>query len=292
MTTAEPQTFNRYAYCSNDPVNHIDPLGLALSDIGVVQTGDPEYAFTLTGNSDAAFKNQVNQQFADSHGVILTNLTDANGNSNYGTRSKVASRGLAAAFAQIYASATPAAFSSSGNSGAAEGDVTVSPSINETNTKGNPFLNASGELISGQIIWNNHPGQQKPEPLVHPLKDGNGKPLYDNQCAARLSLAFQRSGIDMSSFQGKKVQGLAIRAEDLAKWLTKVLGPPMLLSPATARQQIQNMNGIVYIPRYWGVDNPDRMFNHIDVWGCVAMAWGRNAAFSKSTQSIQFWRLP
>jgi RHS repeat-associated protein len=32
MSTANPQSFNRYTYCSNDPVNHVDRLGLEIWD--------------------------------------------------------------------------------------------------------------------------------------------------------------------------------------------------------------------------------------------------------------------
>jgi len=38
MSVASPQSFNRYSYVNNDPVNSVDPTGLALSDIGVCQT--------------------------------------------------------------------------------------------------------------------------------------------------------------------------------------------------------------------------------------------------------------
>ncbi len=44
MTLAEPQSFNRYTYVNNDPVNHVDPTGLMLSDIGVYQTENPAVA--------------------------------------------------------------------------------------------------------------------------------------------------------------------------------------------------------------------------------------------------------
>jgi RHS repeat-associated protein len=40
-TIRNPQTFNRYSYVINSPYKFVDPLGLALSDIGVVQTGNP-----------------------------------------------------------------------------------------------------------------------------------------------------------------------------------------------------------------------------------------------------------
>ena len=35
-----PQTFNRYSYVTNSPYKFVDPLGLALIDIGVIQTTD------------------------------------------------------------------------------------------------------------------------------------------------------------------------------------------------------------------------------------------------------------
>ena len=41
MSPADPQSFNRYTYVNNDPVNRVDPLGLMLSDIGVHQTANP-----------------------------------------------------------------------------------------------------------------------------------------------------------------------------------------------------------------------------------------------------------
>jgi hypothetical protein len=47
MELSSPQTFNRYVYCNNDPVNKIDPTGLMLSDIGVYQTGNPGVAHRL-----------------------------------------------------------------------------------------------------------------------------------------------------------------------------------------------------------------------------------------------------
>jgi RHS repeat-associated protein len=28
LSTADPQSFNRYVYCGNDPINHTDPTGL------------------------------------------------------------------------------------------------------------------------------------------------------------------------------------------------------------------------------------------------------------------------
>ena len=79
MTLADPQSFNRYSYCDNDPVNRVDPLGLMLSDIGVVQTSDPEYARTLQGASDASWMKGINQQYAERHGLAVVRAQEQDG---------------------------------------------------------------------------------------------------------------------------------------------------------------------------------------------------------------------
>lgn len=47
MDVNDPQSFNRYAYVTNDPVNESDPSGLAPADIGFVQTENPWLANKL-----------------------------------------------------------------------------------------------------------------------------------------------------------------------------------------------------------------------------------------------------
>jgi RHS repeat-associated protein len=69
MTIADPQSFNRYTYVNNDPVNKVDRTGLRLSDIGIVQTDDPEYAWTLQRNSDMNFQRTVNYDSARRRGL-------------------------------------------------------------------------------------------------------------------------------------------------------------------------------------------------------------------------------
>jgi RHS repeat-associated protein len=46
-SVANPQSFNRYSYVENTPLNAVDPRGTMLSDIGVYQTENPEVANTL-----------------------------------------------------------------------------------------------------------------------------------------------------------------------------------------------------------------------------------------------------
>lgn len=64
MSATSPQSFNRYSYVNNDPVNLVDPTGLMLSDIGVYQTQNPEVARKIERAEDQGVKNWVAQQQA------------------------------------------------------------------------------------------------------------------------------------------------------------------------------------------------------------------------------------
>jgi len=68
MSIATPQSFNRYSYVENDPVNRVDPLGLALSDMGILQTDDPELARTTERKSLADLQRSVNSDHAARRG--------------------------------------------------------------------------------------------------------------------------------------------------------------------------------------------------------------------------------
>jgi RHS repeat-associated protein len=56
MDVASPQSFNRYSYVNNDPVNKVDLLGLMLSDIGVYQTENPAVVDALERKMLAMFR--------------------------------------------------------------------------------------------------------------------------------------------------------------------------------------------------------------------------------------------
>lgn len=62
MTVDDPQSFNRYTYVNNDPVNLTDPTGLMLSDIGVYQTTNPECARLVERAEDRGVQNWMAQQ--------------------------------------------------------------------------------------------------------------------------------------------------------------------------------------------------------------------------------------
>lgn len=62
MTLTEPQSFNRYTYVNNDPVNKVDPTGLALSDIGVYQTTNTTVATIVYRIQARLIANHVSQR--------------------------------------------------------------------------------------------------------------------------------------------------------------------------------------------------------------------------------------
>ena len=64
---ADPQSFNRYTYVNGDPMNHVDPLGLMLSDIGVYQTEDPEQARIMEHQSLRDLQKSVNDDYTKRH---------------------------------------------------------------------------------------------------------------------------------------------------------------------------------------------------------------------------------
>jgi RHS repeat-associated protein len=71
MQLASPQSFNRYTYVNNDPVNHVDLTGLMLSDIGVYQTNDAGQARQADQASLRAFQMAINANWAARHGGVV-----------------------------------------------------------------------------------------------------------------------------------------------------------------------------------------------------------------------------
>ena len=71
MTVADPQSFNRYTYVNNDPVNSVDPTGLMLSDIGVYQTDNAADARFAERQALSDFMKAINDDYNARHNWIL-----------------------------------------------------------------------------------------------------------------------------------------------------------------------------------------------------------------------------
>ena len=100
MTIADPQSFNRYTYVNNDPVNCVDPTGLSLADMGVLQTDDPKAAQQAEHDALNSFRTAINEQYQAQHNWILQEAQTAPMNlPNFGQEAG-SSGGLGAAMGQ------------------------------------------------------------------------------------------------------------------------------------------------------------------------------------------------
>jgi len=122
-----------------------------------------------------------------------------------------------------------------------------------------------------QTLWQNYPNN---DPCINPK---TGKRAYDDQCAIRLGLSLQKSGVDFSKFPGPRCEfgargnGMVLRAEELANWLRSIpfRGCPVAQSHAGKNFQasIAGRTGIVFFKDYWlrsGERHPTG--DHIDLW--------------------------
>lgn len=120
-------------------------------------------------------------------------------------------------------------------------------------------------------MWSGYPSSH---PYVDP-KTGEDPPGFDNQCAIKLSVALQATGVDLASFKGAQVQvaagKAAIRAEELAVWLKAQhfdgMHGAVDITGADWQDKIKDKHGIVAFKDYWtrpGEKTPTG--DHIDLW--------------------------
>ena len=129
--------------------------------------------------------------------------------------------------------------------------------------------------VKFSTLWSNYPDDK---PYIDP---NTGKPPkgYENQCAIKVSVALQKSGVDMKSFRGNSrilINGknTAATAEDLASWLKThpFCGLPSIPETATGKDwenKISGRTGILFFKDYWkrdGESEANRSGDHIDLW--------------------------
>ncbi|MCF6255038.1 MAG: type VI secretion system amidase effector protein Tae4 [Gammaproteobacteria bacterium] len=83
-------------------------------------------------------------------------------------------------------------------------------------------------MVNFVKLWNSHPTV---ESFIDdfPCKK-NGKKAFDNQCAIRIGVAFEKTGVNLKSFKGAKCwhshkPAHILRAEEIENWLKGPFSP-------------------------------------------------------------------
>ena len=137
------------------------------------------------------------------------------------------------------------------------------------------------------ILWGNHP---------YPRSPCDTK-TFTNQCAIRMGVALEKSGIDTRSFDTmypkrrcypgfKHEPRHILAAHELANWMKskkQIFGIPEFYKNVTSKDFL-NRKGIVFIKDGWGATD------HIDLWNGVMMKGGFPTYFSQGKE-VWFWEL-
>ena len=135
-------------------------------------------------------------------------------------------------------------------------------------------------------LWLNHPGDEFP----------CDKKTFPNQCAIRMGVALEKSGVNTSTFDikypnrrcysgFKHTPRHILAAQELANWMKsekKIFGEVVNVDKTQPNKALKGKKGIVFIKDGWGP------VDHIDVWNGVAMRGGETNYFSAGKE-IWFW---
>ena len=141
--------------------------------------------------------------------------------------------------------------------------------------------------IKAKTIWDNHPYPKYPCSEEH----------FANQCAIRMGVALEKSGIDTSSFDRmfpnrRCYKGLhhspkhILAAQELANWMdknSKIFGSVKKYKK-TSSANFVGKKGIVFIMNGWGATD------HIDIWDGSKMKGGR-PNYLNIGEEVWFWKL-
>ncbi|WBT56759.1 type VI secretion system amidase effector protein Tae4 [Kosakonia oryzendophytica] len=139
-------------------------------------------------------------------------------------------------------------------------------------------------MLSFSQLWDNHPYPESP-------CDSS----FVNQCAIRMGVALEKSGVNLSIYHGAKCYpGFGhnpkhvLRAQELATWL---LGRHDLVGKAVKKKSVTQSDyagkkGIVFIQDGWGSTD------HIDVWdGSKMLMKGGSPDYFALGKEVWFWEL-
>ena len=164
----------------------------------------------------------------------------------------------------------------------------------KTNDRTGSVCKVDVEPVKFSDLWSAYPsGKPIEDKYDADVKDANGKTLhkkgdliYEDQCAARVSVAIHGVGVEMKSFSGFaiKVNGkkAAMRAQELANWLKKqpFCGLPRTPEAVTGKdwqERIKGRTGIIFFSNYWqrsGESEGNRSGDHIDLWNGSRLTTG------------------
>lgn len=155
-------------------------------------------------------------------------------------------------------------------------------------------------------LWENHPTITNNN---HPCKTGSTS-NFENQCAIRLGVSFQKSGINLNNIPGlrycwqhEKKEGHILSAQEFANGLarTRIPGIGLLEKvPANDRESFQiflkKAQGIIFFQRFNGFDhidlwNGNRMTDLRTWWLSTSLFSGANFLSHRKSQEIWFWRV-
>jgi hypothetical protein len=146
-------------------------------------------------------------------------------------------------------------------------------------------------MLSFTTLWNNHPSNNGND---QPCKDASGNPNFDNQCAIRLGVALETSGLSLTGYTGAKCwfgHGHILRVEEMIKWLklkTADVGTAVSFKPGSdARTPLVGKTGIVACRNFYGRGNQG---DHIDLWDGTRMAKG-SPTYMDGSEEVVFWEL-
>jgi len=141
-------------------------------------------------------------------------------------------------------------------------------------------------------------------------EDPPGDPIYENQCAIKMSIALQGAGVSLDTYPKnrsevryvrqlqKKIRG-ALAAEELAIWLSRAIGnPEPAYKNGEALKKIKGRTGVVFFKDYWQrTPNGALDGDHIDLWdgkttpGQSSTYYeGYVTAFDKAAE-VWFWEI-
>ena len=146
-------------------------------------------------------------------------------------------------------------------------------------------------MLMFKTLWNNHPSNNGEN---SPCRNQKGDPAFENQCAIRMGVALEASGMNTSSFRGARCwygHRHILRVEELIKWLktrSHDVGTATSYKPGSdVRSAVAGKTGIVACRNFWGRGNQG---DHIDLWDGTSMAHGSPDYMDRS-EEVVFWEI-